>query len=188
MGVNEDIIGKKFGKLTVVRKSERRSCGHVLWECQCECGNTAYVRKGSLRSGLTLSCGCSKKVKDLTGQRFGRLTAHEPIAKRQGGNAVWKCKCECGNVVYVSASSLKSGNTKSCGCSWKERGKDLTGKRFGRLVALRPTDEREKKYVVWECQCDCGNKVHVRSGSLTNGNTQSCGCLRTEAITERKRR
>ena len=191
----KDIRGKKFGKLTVVGKSEKRSNGHVMWECLCECGDSTYVRKGNLLNRSTISCGCLKKnlyenpsFRNLAGQCFGRLTALEPTSKRQGGSVVWKCQCACGNVAYVSASSLKSGNTKSCGCTWKERGKDLSGMRFGRLTAVRPTDRREKKYVVWECRCDCGNIVFVRSGSLINGNTQSCGCLWTEAISLRKNR
>ena len=189
----EDIIGKRFGKLTVICKSEKRSSGHVLWKCRCDCGNTAYVRKGNLINGSTVSCGCFKKniyenpsFKNLAGQRFGRLTALEPTDKRQGGSVVWKCRCDCGNIVCVGASSLKSGNTKSCGCTWEERGKDLTGIRFGRLIAIRPTDRREKKYVIWECRCDCGNTAYVRSGSLRNGNTQSCGCLWKDAISYRK--
>lgn len=191
----EDIQGKKFGKLTVVQKSEKRSCGHILWECRCDCGNTTYVRKGNLINGSVRSCGCVKKniyenpsFRNLSGQQFGRLTALEPTAKRQGGSVVWKCQCDCGDIAYVSASSLKSGNTKSCGCSWKERGKDLAGMRFGRLIAIRPTDQREKKYVVWECRCDCGKITYVRTGSLINGNTQSCGCLWTEAILSRKKK
>lgn len=189
MKEKEDIGGKKFGKLTVIRKSEKRSNGHVMWECLCECGNSTYVRKGNLLNGSTLSCGCMKKnlyenptFRDLTGQKFGRLTAIRPTEERQGKSVVWECQCDCGELTYVGASSLKSGNTKSCGCSWKERGKDITGQRFGRLTAVRPTNKREKKYVVWECKCDCGNTVYIRSGSLRNGNTQSCGCLWAEAI------
>lgn len=192
--VTEDIIGKRFGKLIVIRKSEKRSNGHVLWECLCDCGNTAYVRKGNLLNGATISCGCLRKnlydnpsFRNLAGQRFGRLTALEPTDKRQGKSVVWKCRCDCGEITYVGSSSLKSGNTKSCGCSWKERGRDLTGMKFGRLTAIRATGKREKKYVVWECRCDCGNIVLVRSGSLINGNTQSCGCLWTDAISSRKR-
>ena len=56
-------------------------------------------------------------------------------------------------------------------------GKDLTGLRFGYLTAIRPTDNRRHSYVVWECRCDCGNTVYVRSSSLTSENTKSCGCL-----------
>lgn len=55
--------------------------------------------------------------------------------------------------------------------------KDLTGQRFGRLVAieLAPKIKRER-VCFWKCVCDCGTQVTVRSVSLTRGSTQSCGC------------
>ena len=49
--------------------------------------------------------------------------------------------------------------------------------RFGKLIALEPTEKRSGTCIVWKCQCDCGNIVEVRSGSLTTGNTSSCGCI-----------
>lgn len=58
--------------------------------------------------------------------------------------------------------------------------KDITGKRFGRLVAQEPTELRRNGSTVWLCQCDCGN-VHLASyRTLVRGNTKSCGCLRME--------
>jgi len=57
---------------------------------------------------------------------------------------------------------------------------DLTGKRFGKLVAIRPTEKRDQGRVVWYCKCDCGNTCEVSSHSLTTGNTKSCGCLGKE--------
>lgn len=57
--------------------------------------------------------------KDLTGQRFGRLVAIEPIGKTDVGNVVWRCKCDCGNVKDVSTKYLGRG-TASCGCYAQE--------------------------------------------------------------------
>ena len=62
--------------------------------------------------------------------------------------------------------------------------KDISGQRFGRLVAIQPTMMRSCTYVVWECKCDCGNTVLVASNQLRNGNTKSCGCLRKDYITK----
>lgn len=53
---------------------------------------------------------------DLTGQRFGRLVALKSTNRRTDGKIVWKCRCSCGNIHEVSGKSLRSGNTKSCGC------------------------------------------------------------------------
>ena len=57
--------------------------------------------------------------------------------------------------------------------------KDLSGQRFNRLLAMKR--DPEKTNGVWFlCLCDCGNTTSVRPGSLTTGNTQSCGCLKAE--------
>ena len=59
----------------------------------------------------------------------------------------------------------------------KQFSKNITNQRFGKLVALNPTDERKHGSIVWKCQCDCGNIHYVNTENLLNGNTQSCGCL-----------
>ena len=55
------------------------------------------------------------------------------------------------------------------------------GKRFGRLVALEPTEERDKssETVIWRCKCDCGNTKNISSYLLTSGRVRSCGCLQS---------
>lgn len=60
-------------------------------------------------------CSC-----DLTGQVFGRLTVVCKSEKRKRRTFLWKCFCECGNIVYVLAGNLKSGSTRSCGCLRQE--------------------------------------------------------------------
>lgn len=52
---------------------------------------------------------------DITGQRFGMLTAIEPTENRICGRVAWLCKCDCGNMCEKSASQLKNGHVKSCG-------------------------------------------------------------------------
>lgn len=56
---------------------------------------------------------------DLTGLTFGRLTTISIDLTK--AKVSWLCRCECGNMVTVAATSLKSGNTKSCGCFRNER-------------------------------------------------------------------
>lgn len=56
---------------------------------------------------------------DLTGQKFGRLTVIR-FDHSQNGRKYYLCQCDCGNSKTVSSHSLKSGNTKSCGCLHKE--------------------------------------------------------------------
>lgn len=63
------------------------------------------------------------------------------------------------------------------------RPKDLTGYVFGRLTVIAPTDRRVGKYVVWRCTCECGAEHSVSAGSLHNGSSRSCGCLRRDVAT-----
>lgn len=57
--------------------------------------------------------------------------------------------------------------------------KDLTGRRFGRLL-VNSLNCIENEKVYWNCKCDCGNQIVVLRSSLTSGNTKSCGCLHRE--------
>jgi len=59
-------------------------------------------------------------------------------------------------------------------------GHDITGQRFGRLVAKLPTDRRQSRCVVWELACDCGGTAYVGVNALRNGMVSSCGCLRSQ--------
>jgi hypothetical protein len=58
---------------------------------------------------------------------------------------------------------------------------DIAGKRFGHMVALRPTDRRESNAVIWECRCDCGKITYRSHANLKkSGENTNCGCLQSE--------
>ena len=59
------------------------------------------------------------KFTDITGKRFGRLVAIEWVGS-QHKSPLWKCKCDCGNIIDVSLQKLNTGDTKSCGCLKKD--------------------------------------------------------------------
>lgn len=61
------------------------------------------------------------ELKDITGQKFGRLTAVENTDKKKNGAYLWLCKCDCGNEKMVRADNLFGGGTQSCGCLYIER-------------------------------------------------------------------
>ena len=64
---------------------------------------------------------------------------------------------------------------------------DLTGQRFGRLVALKYEGRTNRGYQSrWLTVCDCGNQIIALAGGLKSGNTQSCGCLQRERTSEAK--
>lgn len=59
-----DLVGEKFGELTVIRLSDKKlENGTRLWECLCSCGDRAYVPGVSLRAGYYKSCGCKRVEK-----------------------------------------------------------------------------------------------------------------------------
>lgn len=58
----------------------------------------------------------------------------------------------------------------------------MVGKRFGKLVALCPTEKRINNHVVWKCRCDCGNEHYVIASVLKSGVSNSCGCWRRDRL------
>lgn len=61
---------------------------------------------------------------------------------------------------------------------------DVTNQRFGKLIALYPTEKRSGHSVVWHCRCDCGKEKDISISSLRRGLTKSCGCLHKEKMNE----
>lgn len=124
------------------------------------------------------------KKENLLNQKFGRLLVIEPCENINGRTA-WKCQCECGNVIKVISKSLKNGNTQSCGCLHKEIvskqfSKNIINQRFGKLIAICPTNERKHGSVVWKCICDCGNEHYATAELLLSDHCLSCGCLKSK--------
>lgn len=114
----EDLSGQRFGRL--VAQYPFHDGTRWRWHCQCDCGNTKDVIPPDLKRGMVKSCGCYRREfrkRDLTGQRFGRLTVlgiAEDDMKHHGQR--WLCRCDCGNTVIVRSDGLVSGHTKGCGC------------------------------------------------------------------------
>ena len=66
------------------------------------------------------------------------------------------------------------------------RGVDVTGVRFGRLVAIERAEQSKNKTWKWRCKCDCGNETIVFVHAMRAGKTTSCGCARVDFATEQK--
>jgi hypothetical protein len=120
----KDLTGQVFGRLTVEKTVGNDKQGSRLWSCKCICGKEKIVSAGHLRSGSIKSCGClweeikhKEKRIDLAGQVFDRLNVVEFAGKDKYGKPLWSCRCICGEEIVVSSNSLRSGSTKSCGCS-----------------------------------------------------------------------
>lgn len=126
-GVQEDIIGEKYGRLTILELTNERRFGNKVISCLCDCGKEHKVSVNELKSGSIKSCGCSNKP-NLIGLKFGKLKVSKESKQKVYGKRYWKCVCQCGNSIEVSTNSLMSGNTKSCGCVRAEKCKMILKK------------------------------------------------------------
>ena len=131
----EDLTGKQFGRLTVI-KAVNKTGNHIAWECKCSCGNIVTVETSHLKDGHTQSCGCLAKersiqtnLRDLTGKRYGKLTVLQRVEDyiTPNGKKLRKylCQCDCGNLQPVLAMNLVKGNTLSCGCAACSEGETI---------------------------------------------------------------
>ena len=146
MGAALNLIGQKFGKLTVLEKTDQRKGNSIVWKCKCDCNgehSIVYVATNQLTSGKVQSCGClvhKEKYIDLTGQTFGRWKVLNFVKiDKKTRNAIWHCQCNCENHTErdLLGYQLTTGISTSCGCYQKEKAiitgrnkaKDLTGQK-----------------------------------------------------------
>lgn len=124
----EEYIGKRYGKLVVKEVSHTNKKGIPVAICCCDCGSKHFQCSiDKLESGKIKSCQC-ESIRDLTGQRFGRLMVVKIADKSEwkslyGKKRVsWICKCDCGNQVIKRTHDLcYSKCSPSCGCISKEK-------------------------------------------------------------------
>lgn len=130
------------------------------------------------------------KLKYNIGDKIDLLTIIER-GPNNGKTTQWYCDCECGaKHQLISTRRLSKKDRKkpcNCGCLNKQQAvelgrsqtKSLVGQVFGKLLVLEATEKRDAEAIVYKCQCSCGVVCEVRSTSLRNGHTQSCGCLKS---------
>lgn len=98
------------------------------------------------------------KFIDMTGQKFGRMTALEFFAGGGGKKPKWLCRCECGIEKKVTGYQLRSGKTKSCGCLRN----DKSSERFTRLNTKHGHTGTPSYHVWGEMMRRCERTTHVR--------------------------
>lgn len=126
MGKFKDLTGQVFGELTVIKGKGKNKRGELLWLCRCSCGNRVIKKTHALLHSKNASCdkcrykGMGQKgLKDLVGERFGRLVILKRIGHR-GKSTLWLAQCDCGNTHKVTSNLLLQGACRSCGCLRKE--------------------------------------------------------------------
>lgn len=129
-------------------------------------------------------------AEDLSGRKFGRLTANYPEYAVGKHRLHWNCTCDCGRTAHVTPDKLKSGRVVSCGCLRNEKNKTrrykkiLPGMQSGKLTTTGRT-EKHGKYEYIECKCSCGNTCMVSKHDFLAGKATSCGCTRTETVMDK---
>lgn len=120
------LAGRQFGRLTVMTYS-----GGSKWLCVCSCGAKKTVAATDLVNGKTSSCGCLQK--ELLGSSRRLLIQLDSVIQTAYGDLIvlgekpkvgqfrrFELKCFCGNIFETRLNSLRTGNTKSCGCLMRQ--------------------------------------------------------------------
>ena len=118
---------------------------------------------------------------DVSGKRFGKLTAIKLTEPNKWGKTRWLCSCDCGKQKVFILTHLKSGMTKSCGCLRNRPAHNaikIAGNKYGMLTVLRRLGSKENgKKSAWLCRCDCGKEKVLQGTAVKSGSVKSCGCL-----------
>ena len=116
-------------------------------------------------------------MKDITGQRFGILTAVKPTSNRQYGSIIWEFRCDCGRTKYASLRNITSNHkAHSCGCLRRTNERlEIVGNVYGKLTVERVYYDEDMKKVMCLCRCTCGNEKKTCPSTLLRSGLKSCG-------------
>jgi len=129
----EDMLGKQYGKLTVIGFGPPDEGPpeqvRLICECSCEAKTKVKHKRAALLTGHVRSCGCllgdwnTDRIIPMIGKVFGRWTVLEvdnetKLLQTSGGGLNYKCQCACEakTIRTIPGPSLRSGHSKSCGC------------------------------------------------------------------------
>lgn len=173
-----NLIGKRFGILSVVEEFPTRKSGKVLWVCRCDCGKTIKSQTGNLFSGNTKSCGCGRKNNNYKhGER--RLMTPEYAVwvsmknrcanknnKYYGGKGISVCERWVLSFVDFLKDMGRRPSTKHTierrdgngdyaprNCMWATKKEQANNRKSNRMITI---DKKTKTLSQW-CD-DCGVK------------------------------
>jgi len=173
--------GLKLGMLTVVEEAEQGSLGSKQWLCKCDCGNHVVLKDNILRKEYINNCGCSSKFEDLSGQKYGLLTALERVNPvLPNGRPQWLCRCDCGVEKVFSIDYLKDKRVKIQNCGHlrapKPKPEIEPGMKIGMLTVVKEAGSGIHGGKQWLCKCDCENDFVALDTPLKRSRVKSCGC------------
>lgn len=115
------------------------------------------------------------------------IISEDNTKKSNKGEIYWNCQCECGNIISIKGTRIRSGNTKSCG---KCRAENLIGWKIWEhgvpdsrweVIGREPFNDADGA-PVWICRCSCGEIRKLNRYTLLSGASKSCGCLQREVL------
>lgn len=105
----EEMVGKRFGKLQIVKFEKRSPNALSICTCKCDCGNTIEIGLAALKKKISCDCDYLNPASDITGKKYNKLTVEsriiesnvEPFAMK------WKCRCECDKEIIATTLALR---------------------------------------------------------------------------------
>lgn len=205
-----DKLGPRNMEL-ICRTTKKKNDNHWKGLFQCEykecaywndCNHVAELEITKVASGKSIRCRSGSrtdkvmkvgdKINHLTLLSYGRRKNHKLMG-------TFQCDCESKTVFQTIISAVQNGTTKSCGCLQKEAARkngreatktaidkvvDITGQKFGKLIALKPV--LDNNVWKWDCLCECDRHTLVPGSYLRSGNTKSCGLCNHKSFGEEK--
>lgn len=115
----KELIGKTFGKWTILEFLGRDRKSEQIYSCLCLCGNIKNHRLSILKSGITTQCKSCwmsefNKRENLIGKIFGEWTVASKALNTKRNEWFYNCICSCGLVESMAAHRLTSGNSTKC--------------------------------------------------------------------------
>lgn len=179
------IPGMKIDRVTIIREVEKDGI-YPQYECRCDCGKILIMKAYSLKNKCQKCCPDCKKlhIEDISGQKFGRLTAIRYVGQSKGKQTMWECKCDCGKTIIAQHQNIKNGHTSSCGCynlecitkrNYTHGGGGTRLYRIWKDMLARCYKESHRGYKdyggkgVYVCEEWKDNFVNFRDWSLNNG-------------------
>jgi len=123
---------------------------------------------------------------DLTGGEYGYIKVLRKADEDSSSGKVYECECVCGNIIHQTARNILKMKFLSCGCKPKSsKQRDLIGQRFDKLVVVSIQGVDKFNSILWECICDCGNKIVQETRKLKTRVKSDCGCSKVAKVVEK---
>lgn len=156
-----DLKGIRFGKLTALRQDHKDAARQIVWECKCDCGRVHYSPAGQLRSGVVLSCGCSRAThghtrgegvsptyKSWNSMRQRCENKSDPSYERYGGRGITVCARWASFENFLSDMGQRpqgktldridvNGNYEPSNCKWATPTQQQRNRRDARNVTAK---------------------------------------------------